>query len=199
MKNKLFGHTHVKGAAHAHKPSDRHPQTVKHLHWGLPIAAGVFGILVGLGVVLAYQQQRINTISALAPRHARIAKGEVLRTDLYNIKVTSEMRTVAQDPAFAVAADEDIVIVSMEITNRSDQEFGFFPSVHTYLRDNEGRSYMMHPTVMMKSPLPATDMKPGQTVKGELSYAVPARLKTFRMYVDPQWGDMAPAVFKLHR
>lgn len=198
MKKHLFEHTHVPGAVHAHHPRDRHPQTMKHLHWVLPVTAGVFGILVGLGVVLAYQQQRLDVVQALAPRHARIAKADRLLTDLYDIKAGA-VRVVDNDPAFAVGSDEDIVILTLEIKNRSDQEFGFFPSVHTYLRDNEGRTYVMHPTVMMKNPLPATDMKPGQTIRGELSYAVPSRLKLFRLYVDPQWGDMAPAVFPLVR
>lgn len=191
---------HTSKAAHvaSHRPVKRHPRTVKHLSWALPVFAGVIGLVLALGVVLAYQQRRTDVIANLAPRHARITTANQAKTDLYDIKL-GELRTVETDQAFTPEVSQNIVIVPVELTNRGKSTYNFFPSIQTYIRDSEGSTYTMHPTIALKDPLPAGELTSGKTLKGELSYAIPKTLQRFRIYFDMGWGDMAPAVFEVNR
>jgi hypothetical protein len=195
---------HTKHPAHhtdhhpAHHPSQRHPLTVARVHKYMPIVAGGMGLVIGLGVFLAWQQNRIDMVAGLAPRHARVVSADMSRTDLYEIKLGA-VQSIEKDPAFTPAPDQDIVIIPVTLTNHAKTNYQFLPALSTYIRDEEGGIYKMHPTVYLKNPLPAGDVAAGATVSGELSYAIPKTLKSFKFYVDAGWGDMAPAVFYIKR
>jgi hypothetical protein len=175
---------HTKHPAHhtdhhpAHHPSQRHPLTVARVHKYMPIVAGGMGLVIGLGVFLAWQQNRIDMVAGLAPRHARVVSADMSRTDLYEIKLGA-VQSIEKDPAFTPAPDQDIVIIPVTLTNHAKTNYQFLPALSTYIRDEEGGIYKMHPTVYLKNPLPAGDVAAGATVSGELSYAIPKTLKSF--------------------
>lgn len=184
-----------------HHPSARHQLTSQHWHWAMPLMAAVFGVTVGAGILLTVQESwRRAAEHHEIPAHAQIwGVSEVAETDLYKLSVTSKVATVSEDKAFTPPVGQNIIVLAISVTNKGDVTHPFLPSIHTYVRDDEGETYKMHPSTAIVNPLPASDLAPGQTVSGQVSYAIPASMHNFRLYIDPQWGDMAPVVFRLKR
>jgi hypothetical protein len=168
----------------------------------MPVAAVFLGLVVGGGFLLALQAkwQADDAVGHRLASYGRsLGPKAQAETDIYKMRITSSVTTVANDPAFTPAAGQDLVVFAISVTNRSQAIQPFLPSVQTYIRDDEGGTYPMHPSVGATNPLPATDLHPGETVSGQLSYAIPSTLKHFRFYVDPQWQGMTPVVFNLNR
>ncbi len=178
-----------------HHPTARHPRTAHHIKWSLPSAAVIIGLVVGFGIVMLSRSSSMTFTPHLLHTHS-VTVGETARSDIYEMTVSRLVR-VESDVAFPPAAGDDILVVTLKLQNTSHQSLGFFPSIQTYIRDDQGNTYVMHPTLAMADPLPAGDIAAGQTVTGQLSYEIPKKLTTFRLYVDPAWLQMVPVVFEL--
>ncbi|HEY6737067.1 MAG TPA: DUF4352 domain-containing protein [Candidatus Saccharimonadia bacterium] len=190
------------GQLSAHHPIARHQLTARHWRWAMPVAAAFLGLMVSTGALLAIQArwQADDAKRQAAPPYARsVGAYTEAVSDLYRMSVTSNVKTVTNDPAFTPEPSQNLVMFAISVTNTSKTVRPFLPSIQTYIRDDEGGTYPMHPSTSVTNPLPATDLAPGQTVSGQVSYAIPAGLKKFRFFVDPDWAGMTPVVFDLSR
>ena len=175
-------------------PAARHPRTAQYANWLLPLGARAIAVMVGAGLLAAL---RGHQAAVLPPYPARVgALGQHFYTGLYTISATG-YKEITQDPAFAPAAGSAIGVTTVSVKNNDNQPHQFYPALHTYVRDDEGVTYPMHPTVMLQQPLPAGMIAPGATVTGELSYEVPQRAGRLRLYIDPAWNGTGPVVFQL--
>lgn len=112
-------------------------------------------------------------------------------------KVDGVGTIAAADPAFAIDPSESMLVMTLTITNTSQQEQQFIPVTQLYVRSAEGNFSALHPSSHVRHPLPATDLKPGQSVKGEVTFAIPKDLAAPLLYVDTGWSSAPPIIIDI--
>lgn len=107
-------------------------------------------------------------------------------------KVTENGKT---DYAFTIGPSETMLIMDISITNLSADSQHLIPVSQLYVRTDEGDYAALHASMYVTNPLQATDLKPGQTATGQISFNVPKRAARPLLYVDTGWDSYAPIVF----
>ncbi len=109
-------------------------------------------------------------------------------------RVSNVGENTAVDHAFPLAENETMLIMDIAITNRTEQTQQLFPSTQLYVRSDEGDYAPMHASSHIKNPLGATDLRPGQSASGQISFAVKKHLSRPLLYIDTQWNLSTPLV-----
>lgn len=117
---------------------------------------------------------------------------------VFSVQITSVTARVDPDPAFPLEEDETLLIVDIFITNESLTKQDLVPVNQLFVRSRDGGYYQMHPSTNITAPLAATSLEPGQTVSGQISYAIPKRLSRPLLYVDLGWNDALPIIFDVY-
>ncbi len=167
------------------------------------------GVLTSLIVLLiinaAYITNRIYHDST-QPAPRVIANSNLVLTSLqadetknYTVKVSNVTESSAFDPAFTIDTTDTMLIMDISITNHTAGKQDLTPTTQLYVRDREGDTFVMHPSIAIKNPLAAASVLPGQTVTGQISFAVPKRLAHPLLYVDFGWTNQAPTVIDVLR
>lgn len=120
---------------------------------------------------------------------------QLAESAVYKIAVSAVGETDKHDPAFTISDDETMLIATLTITNTSDHVQELIPATQLFVRNNQGNTYNMHPSVHVTDPMQSVKVAPGQTVKGQVSFAVPKSLERPLLYVDLGWGDFIPVVY----
>lgn len=118
-----------------------------------------------------------------------MTKNDVMDVVVKNVTTNSNL-----DPAFTIPSDQTMLIFDMTITNKTDETQQLIPSTQLYVRSREGDFFQLHASMHVKHPIPASEVKPGGSVKGQVSFAIPKKLDTPLFYVDTGWGDSTPLV-----
>lgn len=121
-----------------------------------------------------------------------------LQTGTNNViqaKVSNVTENSKTDYAFPIDANSTMLILDIEITNRTQQLQKLIPVNQLFVRSDEGDYSPMHASMYVTNPLPSTDLQPGQTIKGEISFEVPKRVASPILYVDTGWNGYAPLLF----
>lgn len=92
--------------------------------------------------------------------------------------------------------NEKIISTQLTIVNNSDEDFEFYPTAQTYVRDNQGSQYIMAP-VELQIPFAGTTIKPGETKTGQVSYLVTNRTVPLFLYIESRQDSAGPFVIKL--
>jgi hypothetical protein len=115
-------------------------------------------------------------------------------TSAYTVKVKNVTENATNDPAFTIDPDHTMLIMDISITNHTPGKEDLVPVNQLYVRDHQGDTFMMHPSMFLKTPLAATTLDPGATVQGQISFDVPKNLPNPLVYVDFGWNHDAPTV-----
>lgn len=167
------------------------------------------GVLTSLIVLLiingVYISNRISHDSPL-PTPRIIANSNLILTSLqtdetpaYTVNVKNVTENSTFDPAFTIDTTDTMLILDIAITNHTSAKQDLVPTTQLYVRDREGDTFMMHPSVAIKNPLAAASVGAGETVKGQISFAVPKKLANPLLYVDFGWKNQAPTVIDVLR
>lgn len=89
------------------------------------------------------------------------------------------------------------VIVTVTITNNTDQVQPLIPAHQTFIRDALGNSFQLAPIDEIKNPIPGGTLRAGESRTGELSYIVDKDATHLRFYFDSRWSDAPPIVIDL--
>lgn len=100
-----------------------------------------------------------------------------------------------KDPAFMLAEGETLLTMTIRIKNTSPGQQEIIPTSQLFVRSRDGDYAPLHPSIYVTKPLGANKVAAGQTVSGEISFAVPKQLADPLLYVDLGWNDQAPVVF----
>lgn len=161
-------------------------------------------IVVALVAILA-----VNTIFILqnvnqngdAPAVTVVPSGTRVVTSnqvAHNPATTAQVRAVTEnntkDYAFTIDPSETMLLMHLKVTNESPTVQHFFPSIQLYVRSDEGDYAALHASLYAKSPIPATDLKPGESVEGDVSFNVPKRVARPLLYIDTGWSNYGPLV-----
>lgn len=142
-------------------------------------------------------ENAVATIPA-AP-HKILTSEHKAKSAVYEISIASASRNDTKDPAFTIPDDETMLIVALSITNNSNRLQDLYPSTQFYVRTRDGLTYGMHPSMYVTSPLQSTQLKPGETIKGEISFALPKSISHPLMYIDLGWNNYVPVVYDILR
>lgn len=163
--------------------------------------AGVLTALIVLLIINAtYISSRITHDNPL-PTPRIIPNSNYILTSLqtdetkaYSLSVSNVTENSNFDPAFTIDPTHTMLIMDVSITNHSAGKQDLTPTTQFYVRDREGDTFVMHPSIRITNPLAATSIGAGQTVKGQISFDVPKKLAHPLLYVDFGWNDLAPTV-----
>ncbi len=120
-------------------------------------------------------------------------------TDGYDVMIKDVGVSNEADRAFPLESDEVLLTMSLEITNRTNSQQDFVPVSQIYVRSKDGDYFQLHPSSHVKTPIAAGAILPGQTISGQISFAIPKRLSKPLLYIDPAWDDFAPVVFDVFK
>lgn len=140
----------------------------------------------------------INRSHVSAPTRI-LGTNAVAYTDDYEVFVTDVSSSNKQDPAFPLESGETLLRFNISLTNTSQIEQTFTPVTQLYIRSREGGYYQMHPSMSLTNPIQSGALSPGQTIDGEVSFAIPEGLAEPLLYVDPGWDDIVPVVISVYR
>lgn len=108
---------------------------------------------------------------------------QVAQSGAYSISVSNVTASDKKDPAFGISDSETILFVTVSITNKSDRKQDLAPVTQFYARSRDGSNFPMHPSMYVTDPLPSAKLSPGETIKGEVTFAVPKKsIEPARIY-----------------
>ena len=100
-----------------------------------------------------------------------------------------------RDPAFTLADTEVLLVMRLELTNKTASEQYFIPTANLYVRTGQGDYRPLHPSMFIKDPIYSGTLKPGQTIVGQISFSVPRTATNPMLYIDTGWNAEVPVVF----
>jgi hypothetical protein len=121
------------------------------------------------------------------------------QTTAFAAHISNVYETAQEDHAFPLDPDQTMLILNLTVTNNTTTEQDLYPVNQLFVRDQEGGTYTPHASMFITQPLAAQTVKPGQTVTGQISFAIPKRLTRPLLYVDTRWDNQAPVVFDVLR
>lgn len=111
------------------------------------------------------------------------------------VTVSSVTENSQTDHAFAMAPNDTMLIMNISIKNNSSETKQLIPVNQMFVRSREGDYSPLHASMYVTTPLAATDLAPGQSATGQLSFSVPKHIAHPLLYVDTGWDKTVPLVF----
>ena len=114
-----------------------------------------------------------------------------------NGAMQAQVRNVAMhdsDPVFHVSEAQKILAMDVTVKNTTTSRQHFIPVNNLYVRSEEGTYSALRMSVHAKNPIPAQEIDPGETVSGQITFAVPSTVATPLLYVDTGWDRTVPLV-----
>ncbi|MBP7760187.1 DUF4352 domain-containing protein [Candidatus Saccharibacteria bacterium] len=118
-----------------------------------------------------------------------MARNNSLSAQVKNVTTNSNA-----DPAFGVPDDQTMLIMDLTVTNTSKIKQQFIPVSQLYVRTRDGDYSILHASMHVKNPIAARDLMPGESVSGQVSFAVSKRADTPLLYIDTGWDKTTPLV-----
>lgn len=115
----------------------------------------------------------------------------------YNGAIQAQVRNVATketDTVFPIDSTQVILVMEITVKNTTRKAQQFIPVNHLYIRGEEGSYAALHMSSHAARPIPATDLVPGGSVSGQISFVIPKTVSTPRLYVDTGWDRSIPLV-----
>ncbi|HET6925186.1 MAG TPA: DUF4352 domain-containing protein [Candidatus Saccharimonadales bacterium] len=139
---------------------------------------------------------RADEITNVVSRPQKVLTSErTASSTAYTISVSRVTENNTFDPAFPYPANETMLILTLTIKNTSGGPQQLTPAQQLFVRSQDGDYAPMHASSYLATQLPAATVKPGQTVSGQVSFAIPKSQGRPLLYVDLGWNNYGPAVF----
>lgn len=145
------------------------------------------GLLVAAFMKMSYLRAQSNSIVLV--NQSKTLNG-------ITIKVNDVKPETGYTMGIIPGADSKLISFHISVSNNSGSDYAFYPSIQTFIRNNEGQNYIMTP-VKLDSPFEATTIKPSETKSGRLSYKVTNRAVPLFLYIESRQADAGPFVVKL--
>jgi hypothetical protein len=167
------------------------------------VAAAVIAIIAALAATtsILYSKETspkasINKDAVVMPSLQRILKtSDIASSEMFDIKISNVYESEKSIKGFEIAQSETFLVFNVSIKNKTGVEQNFYPVTQMFVRDTRsGQTFYMAPTTL-SNPLQAGSIKPGDTIEGQLSYAIPKTTPRPLLYIDLGWDDIVPVVF----
>ena len=130
-----------------------------------------------------------KVVSSSVVRSLDTARNTALTAQVKNVTTNSDA-----DPAFGVADDQTMLIMDLTVTNTSTTTQQFIPVNQLFVRTRDGDHSILHASMHAKNPIVAKDLAPGESISGQVSFAVSKRADTPFLYIDTGWDKTTPLV-----
>lgn len=192
------------GAVNAHPQRPRRRE--RYGHWPVVVLVVLFAVasmlsLVGsVKLVNRLRHGKMPTLAAPTPTADQskfLNSSQPVERDSYKLEVLGVARQLKPDPAFNPDPDMATLVVDVRLTNKSAGPQQLIPATQFYVRTRDGDVYILHASMYVTKQLPAEFIEGGQSVTGQLSFAVPKALTNPLVYVDLGWDNATPAVIDI--
>ncbi len=109
--------------------------------------------------------------------------GQSISNTFYEVRIDNVKRSQGNPQSLIPNSGNEFLVVDLYIKNKSNRITQFFPSTQTYIKDASGRTYTLG-VAELRNAFQAGDIAPGDNVKGELAYEIPANLNQPKLYVE---------------
>lgn len=119
-----------------------------------------------------------------------------------NGALQAQVRNVAtelSDDLFQVSDIQAVLIMDITIKNTTTRTQQFIPVNQLYVRSEDGTHSALHMSSHAPKPIPASELKPGQSVSGQLSFVIPRSAERPLLYIDTGWDNSTPLVVDVLR
>ena len=114
-----------------------------------------------------------------------------------NGALQAQVRNVAtelSDDLFQVSDIQAVLIMDITIKNPTPRPQHSIQFNQLYVRSEEGPPGALHMPPHAPNPPPASELKPGQSVSGQLSFVIPRSAEKPLLYIDTGWDNSTPLV-----
>ena len=165
-----------------------------------------FVILVAAGVIINTSYVINHTSSARATSKnsktivvpyptKRLTSQQTGTNSAQTVKISNVTENDKKDYAYSLDSTETMLIMDISVTNNTLQTQQLIPVNQLYVRTEEGDNAAMHASMYVTKPLDATELAPGKTATGQISFAVPKHIAHPLLYVDTGWDKSVPLVY----
>lgn len=114
----------------------------------------------------------------------------------FDVTVLSSREDTDLAKVMRLPDSSSVRIIEVKITNRSAIDMNFLPSIHTYLRDEQGTNYTIMADISQPA-LPPGQIKPNQSIQGNLAYVTSSQNIPLWFYFDTHFESTSPIVYKI--
>jgi hypothetical protein len=165
------------------------------LLFGVLVSAVVAILIVNTLFWVQFTDQRYKEAS----RNATTVASNTVSTSLQtarNFAVAARASNIGTrtnaDKAFPLEPGKTLLVMDLTITNKTDRAQHLIPVSQLYVRTTDGDYVTLYPSSILTKPLASQDLKPGQSVTGQLNFAIPSDIDRPLLYVDTLWDNSTP-------
>lgn len=165
------------------------------LLFGVLVSAVVAILIVNTIFWVQFTDQRYKEAS----RNATTVASNTVSTSLQtarNFAVAARASNIGTrtnaDKAFPLEPGKTLLVMDLTITNKTDRAQHLIPVSQLYVRTTDGDYVTLYPSSILTKPLDSQDLKPGQSVTGQLNFAIPSDIDRPLLYVDTLWDNSTP-------
>lgn len=147
--------------------------------------------LIALNVLVLTLVSKINYYKTQSYNIAKLDESKEIAG--VSFKVSGVMVETGYVMGINPAENEEIISLNLTVTNKSSKNFDIYPSIQTFIRDNEGVAYYLTPVTLI-NPFSTNSVKPGEIISGRLSYKVTKRDIPLNLYVESTDRMTAPFI-----
>ena len=123
--------------------------------------------------------------------------GEVASVDkTFSVTVVKATFDNSIGPRLHLPNSQKVLVLDVQIVNLSDEKLNYLPIIHTFLRNDQGDTYTFTPG-LTENTMPAELIEPGQTLRGDLAFVVPADYMPFWFYFDARFDNQGALTFNI--
>ncbi|MCA9327827.1 DUF4352 domain-containing protein [Candidatus Saccharibacteria bacterium] len=167
------------------------------LLFGVFVLAMVALVIINTMFWVQYTSNKYEQQSRQTATIANLTSTTSLQT-AHNFAVSAKVRSVGTnaetDPAFPLEPGKTRLTMEIKVTNTTAVEQQFIPVSQLYVRDSDGGFATLYPSSSATRPIEPADLKPGQSVSGQVSFAISNRTDTPLLYIDTMWDKSTPLV-----
>ncbi len=168
-----------------------------NLLFGVFVAAIVALLVVNTLFWAQYTARRSEKENRVTTTVANLTSSTSLQT-AHNFAVTVRVSNVGtkteQDVAFPLEPGKTLLVMDISISNKTSVTQQLIPVQQLYVRSESGEYATLYPSTKLSSPLLPTDLKPGGSATGQLSFAISDRATKPLLYIDTGWNRATPLV-----
>jgi hypothetical protein len=140
--------------------------------------------LIMLSNAVSIQKQTKESLRTAEPQSSAEIGHEI---NFGSVSMSVESITTSQGGGpFKAPENQEFIIATIHIKNRSEKPIQIYPVSDTYIKDGSGNVYYEAP-YGLTSPFRSGELLPGEEIRGELSYLAPKNSSVV-YYVDSGWS-----------
>lgn len=161
----------------------------------------ILSLLVINTIFIVYKNPGLRELPRIVFAESSTAKVltslQVAENSASTVYIKDVTSSDAPDPAFPLSENETLLMMNVTIKNNSLAEQHLSPTLQIFVRTRDAGYYPFMMTTKTTNLLPVTDVKPGETVSGDVSFAIPKSIAEPLLYIDLGWENVAPIIYNV--